>query len=238
MMKMMLTKILLVASVVFSGVTIETHAASTSSSVAAPVARTQKRRATRRVRRSKKRLREPDVIFVPTPPETVDEMLRQAHLKKGDVLYDLGSGDGRIPIAAAKQYGVRAVGIDIDPKLVEEARETAKREGVENLVSFRNEDMFLTDVREATVVTLYLSNTLNVMLRPKLLRELKPGSLIISHDFRMGDWVPDKSVRVPWKNLYRTVYVWTVPRGGRYKKKQVSTTRNSGWRVSTVESKS
>jgi ubiquinone/menaquinone biosynthesis C-methylase UbiE len=158
------------------------------------------------------------VIFVPTPPETVDEMLRQANLKKGDVLYDLGSGDGRIPLAAAKQYGVRAVGIDIDPKLVSEANESARREGLEGLVSFRHEDMFAADISEATVVTLYLSNTLNVMLRPKLLRELRPGSRIVSHDFRMGDWPPEKTVRVPWKNLYRTVYVWTVPRGGRYKK--------------------
>ena len=211
-MKSVLTKILPAVCVVLSCVTVDARAAHASSP------QTQKRHATRRARQSKKRLREPDVIFVPTPPETVDEMLRQAHLKKGDVLYDWGSGDGRIPIAAAKQYGVRAVGIDIDPKLVEEAKETARREGVENLVSFRNEDMFLTDVREATVVTLYLSNTLNVMLRPKLLRELKPGSLIISHDFRMGDWAPEKTVRVPWKNLYRTVYVWTVPRGGRYRK--------------------
>ncbi|MFL6283158.1 MAG: SAM-dependent methyltransferase [Pyrinomonadaceae bacterium] len=216
----MLTKILLPACLALSCVTAEARAVSASSRFVASrsSAQTQKRRAARHRQRSKKRLREPDVIFVPTPPETVDEMLRQAHLKKGDVLYDLGSGDGRIPIAAAKQYGVRAVGIDIDPKLVEEAKETARREGVENLVSFRNEDMFLTDVREATVVTLYLSNTLNVMLRPKLLRELKPGSFIISHDFRMGDWVPEKAVRVPWKNLYRTVYVWTVPRGGRYKR--------------------
>ncbi|HJQ33204.1 MAG TPA: methyltransferase domain-containing protein [Pyrinomonadaceae bacterium] len=165
-----------------------------------------------------KPLRQPDVIFVPTPPETVDEMLRQAHLKKGDVLYDLGSGDGRIPIAAAKQYGVRAVGIDIDPKLVEEATESAKREGVGDLVTFRLGDMFAADIHDATVVTLYLSDTLNVMLRPKLLRDLRPGSLIISHDFRMGDWQPEKTIRVPWKNLYRTVYVWTVPRGGRYKK--------------------
>ena len=218
-MKATLTKILLTVCLVFSCVITETRAAYASS------AQTQKRRAARQRQRSKKKLREPDVIFVPTPPETVDEMLRQAHLKKGDVLYDLGSGDGRIPIAAAKQYGVRAVGIDIDPKLVEEAKETARREGVENLVSFRNEDMFLTDVREATVVTLYLSNTLNVMLRPKLLRELRPGSFIISHDFRMGDWVPEKSVRVPWKNLYRTVYVWTVPRGGRYKSSRVNTSR-------------
>src|SRR5918911_224002 len=211
-MKALPTKILLAACLVLSCVTVGTSAASASSSAA----QSQKRR-TARHRQTKKKLREPDVVFVPTPPETVDEMLRQARLKKGDVLYDLGSGDGRIPIAAAKQYGVRAVGIDIDPKLVEEGKETARREGVEKLVSFRNEDMFLTDVREATVVTLYLSNTLNVMLRPKLLRELKPGSRIISHDFRMGDWAPEKTVRVPWKNLYRTVYVWTVPRGGRYK---------------------
>ncbi len=219
MMKVVLTKIFPAVCLVLSCVMIETHAASASSrAVAASSSRTQKGGASRRVRRSRRKLREPDVIFVPTPPETVDEMLRQAHLKKGDVLYDLGSGDGRIPIAAAKQYGVRAVGIDIDPKLVDEASETAKREGVEKLVSFRNEDMFAADVHEATVVTLYLSNTLNVMLRPKLLRELRPGSLIISHDFRMGDWVPEKTVRVPWKNLYRTVYVWTVPRGGRYKK--------------------
>lgn len=217
-MKSLLTKIFLPACLVLSCMTIEARAVSASSRSAASSVQAQKRRAARQRQRSKRKLREPDVIFVPTPPETVDEMLRQAHLKKGDVLYDLGSGDGRIPIAAAKQYGVRAVGIDIDPKLVEEAKETARREGVENLVSFRNEDMFLTDVREATVVTLYLSNTLNVMLRPKLLRELKPGSLIISHDFRMGNWTPEKAVRVPWKNLYRTVYVWTVPRVGRYKK--------------------
>jgi predicted O-methyltransferase YrrM len=220
MMKAVLTKIFLPACLVLSCVTMQMRAASASSRTVASssAAQTRKGRATRRVRRSKRKLREPDVIFVPTPPETVEEMLRQAHLKKGDVLYDLGSGDGRIPIAAAKQYGVRAVGIDIDPKLVDEARETARREGVENLVSFRNEDMFAADVREATVVTLYLSNTLNVMLRPKLLRELRPGSLIISHDFRMGDWSPEKTVRVPWKNLYRTVYVWTVPRGSRYRK--------------------
>ncbi|MET0649029.1 MAG: methyltransferase domain-containing protein [Pyrinomonadaceae bacterium] len=178
----------------------------------------QKKRIGRTAQRRQRPLRRPDVIYVPTPPETVDEMLRQARLKKGDVLIDLGSGDGRIPLAAARQYGVRAVGIDIDPKLVEEAAETAKREGLDNLVTFRLGDMFAADLSGATVVTLYLSDRLNVMLRPKLLRELKPGSRIVSHDFRMGDWPPEKSVRVPWKNLYRTVYVWTVPRGGRYKK--------------------
>ncbi|HEX8188689.1 MAG TPA: methyltransferase domain-containing protein [Pyrinomonadaceae bacterium] len=184
-----------------------------------PGAALQKRRTARPAQRRKPRLREPDVIFVPTPPETVDEMLRQAHLKKGDVLFDLGSGDGRIPIAAAKQYGVRAVGIDIDEKLVAEAAEAAKREGVGDLVTFRLGDMFAADLRGATVVTLYLSDTLNVMLRPKLLRELPAGARIVSHDFRMGDWQPEKAVRVPWKNLYRTVYVWTVPRGRSYKKK-------------------
>jgi ubiquinone/menaquinone biosynthesis C-methylase UbiE len=212
MMRMLLTNIALSACVLFS--------ASLPAVAGAGVA-LQKRRTVRTAQRRKPRLREPDVIFVPTPPETVDEMLRQARLKKGDVLFDLGSGDGRIPIAAARQYGVRAVGIDIDPKLVEEATEAAKREGVSDLVTFRLGDMFAADLRGATVVALYLSDTLNVMLRPKLLRELPVGARIVSHDFRMGDWPPEKSVRVPWKNLYRTVYVWTVPRRRSYKKKQV-----------------
>ncbi|MDQ1729778.1 MAG: hypothetical protein QOD33_1903 [Pyrinomonadaceae bacterium] len=162
--------------------------------------------------RRQRPLRRPDVIYYPTPPETVAEMLRLAQIKKGDVLYDLGSGDGRIPIAAAKQFGIRAVGIEIDPKLVTEATEQARAEGVADLVRFRNEDMFHIDVSEATVVTLYLSEKLNVLLRPKLLSELRPGSRIISHDFRMGDWQPEQTVRVPWGKLYRTVYVWTVPR--------------------------
>jgi hypothetical protein len=161
--------------------------------------------------RKKRQLRKPDVIYYPTPPETVDEMLRMAKIKKGDVLYDLGSGDGRIPIAAAKQYGIRAVGIEIDPKLVTEAAENAKQAGVSELVRFRNEDMFRVDVSEATIVTLYLSEKLNVLLRPKLLGELRPGSRILSHDFRMGDWQPEQIVRVPWGKLYRTVYLWTVP---------------------------
>jgi ribosomal protein L11 methylase PrmA len=159
----------------------------------------------------KRRLRKPDVIYYPTPPETVAEMLRMAKIKNGDVLYDLGSGDGRIPIAAAKQYGIRAVGIEIDPKLVTEAEEKARQANVSGLVRFRNEDMFRVDVREATIVTLYLSEKLNVLLRPKLLRELRPGSRILSHDFRMGDWKPEQTVRVPWGKLYRTVYLWTVP---------------------------
>jgi cyclopropane fatty-acyl-phospholipid synthase-like methyltransferase len=138
-------------------------------------------------------------------------MLRMAKVRKGDVLYDLGSGDGRIPIAAARQYGVRAVGIEIDPKLVTEAQEAARQAGVSDLVRFRNEDMFRVDVSEASIVTLYLSEKLNVLLRPKLLTELRPGSRILSHDFRMGDWKPEQIVRVPWGKLYRTVYLWTVP---------------------------
>ena len=173
-----------------------------------------------RTSRKKKRLRKPDVIYYPTPPETVVEMLRLAQIKKGDVLYDLGSGDGRIPIAAAQQYGIRAVGIEIEPKLVTESEENAQRANVAALVRFRNEDMFHIDLREATVVTLYLSEKLNVLLRPKLLRELRPGSRIISHDFRMGDWKPEQTVRVPWGKLYRTVYVWTVPRKSRATKRQ------------------
>lgn len=168
--------------------------------------------------RKKRRVRKPDVIYYPTPPETVAEMLRLANIKKGEVLYDLGSGDGRIPIAAARASGIRAVGIEIDPKLVAEAEENARSAGVSELVSFRTEDMFRVDIREASIVTLYLSEKLNVLLRPKLLRELRPGSRIVSHDFRMGDWKPEQTVRVPWGQLYRTVYLWTVPRPRKIKK--------------------
>lgn len=159
----------------------------------------------------KRRLRKPDVIYYPTPPETVAEMLRMAKIKKGDVLYDLGSGDGRIPIAAATQFGISAVGIEIDPKLVTEAEENARQANVSQVVRFRNEDMFRVNYGEATIVTLYLSEKLNVLLRPKLLSELRPGSRILSHDFRMGNWKPEQTVRVPWGKLYRTVYLWTVP---------------------------
>lgn len=167
--------------------------------------------AAQRPSRRTKPIRKPDVIYYSTPAETVDEMLRMARIKKGDVLYDLGSGDGRIPISAAQRYGIRAVGIEIDPKLILEAEENARRANVSSLVNFRNDDMFRTNLREATVVTLYLSEKLNVLLRPKLLRELRPGTRIVSHDFRMGDWQPEQTVRVPWGKLFRTVYLWTVP---------------------------
>jgi hypothetical protein len=171
-----------------------------------------------RTSRKRRRLRKPDVIYYSTPPETVAEMLRMAGTKKDDVLYDLGSGDGRIPIAAAQQYGIRAVGIEIDPKLVTEAEENARRANVSSLVNFRNDDMFLINLSQATIVTLYLSEKLNVLLRPKLLRELRPGTRIVSHDFLMGDWKPERTVRVPWGKLYRTVYLWTVPHQPRVKK--------------------
>ena len=178
---------------------------SASPQAAAPRARAQRRGRQRRLRR-------PDVIFVPTPPETVDEMLRQANLKKGDVLYDLGSGDGRIPLAAARKYGVRAVGIDIDPKLVAEANEAARREGLESLVSFRHADMFAADVSEATVVTLYLLQTQNEALLPKL-RELKPGARVVAHHFPVPGLKPDRTVKVRSKetNEEHALYLYTAP---------------------------
>src|SRR5512134_925265 len=147
----------------------------------------------------------PDVIYVPTPHEVVDDMLRLANVGKGDVLYDLGSGDGRIAIAAAKKYGIRAVGIDIDPDRIKDAN--AKKAGVEKLVQFRQEDLFKADFREATVITLYLLPDLNVKLRPRLWEELKPGTRIVSHQFDMGTWKPEKRVEANGG----VVYFWTIP---------------------------
>jgi SAM-dependent methyltransferase len=149
----------------------------------------------------------PDVIYVPTPHEVVDDMLRLANVHKGDVLYDLGSGDGRIAIAAAKKYGIKAVGIDIDPERIREATENARKAGVTNLVQFRQEDLFKADFRDATVVTLYLLPDLNVKLRPRLWDELKPGTRIVSHQFDMGTWKPERKVELNG----RTIYFWTVP---------------------------
>ena len=151
--------------------------------------------------------RNPDVIFVPTPQEVVEDMLRLANVRKGDVLYDLGSGDGRIPVTAARLYGVRGVGIDIDPERIREAQENAKKNGVESLVKFRQQDLFEADFREATVVTLYLLPDLNLKLRPRLLDELRPGTRIVSHQFDMGDWKPAKKL----ESNGRTVYFWVVP---------------------------
>jgi ribosomal protein L11 methylase PrmA len=153
-------------------------------------------------------LRSPDVIFVPTPQEVVDAMLKVAKVTKNDVVYDLGSGDGRIPISAAKQYGARGVGIDIDPQRIKEAQENLKAAGVGDLVKFMNADLFETNISEATVVTLYLLPSLNVKLMPKLMKELKPGTRIVSHAFDMGDWKPEQTLNVEG----RTVYYWTIPK--------------------------
>ncbi len=151
--------------------------------------------------------RPPDVIFVPTPQDVVEDMLRLADVKKGDVLYDLGSGDGRVAITAAKKYGVRAVGIDIDPERIWEAQDKARGTGVGGLVEFRLQDLFQANFREATVVTLYLLPDLNVRLRPRLWAELKPGTRIVSHQFDMGDWKPEKKLETNG----RVVYFWTIP---------------------------
>jgi ribosomal protein L11 methylase PrmA len=149
----------------------------------------------------------PDVFYVPTPHEVVEDMLRLADVKKGDILYDLGSGDGRIPIAAARKYGIRATGIDIDPVRIAEANQKARGAGVTKLVEFRQEDLFKANFRDATIVTLYLLPELNLRLRPRLWAELKPGTRIVSHQFDMGDWPPEKKL----ESHGRTVYFWTVP---------------------------
>jgi len=151
-------------------------------------------------------LRTPDVIFVPTPPEVVEAMLKVAKVGKGDVLYDLGSGDGRIAIAAAK-LGARATGIDIDPQRIKEANENAQKEGMTGKVTFKNEDLFAANFSDATVITLYLLPSLNLKLMPKL-KTLKPGTRIVSHAFDMGDWKAEQTLDVGG----RTVYYWTIPK--------------------------
>lgn len=151
--------------------------------------------------------RTPDVVYVPTPEPVVDAMLKLARVEEGDVLYDLGSGDGRIPVTAAREYGIRAVGIDIDPKRIAEARTNVRNAGVEDLVTIQQGDLFEADISEASVVTLYLLDSLNQKLRPKLMRELQPGTRIVSHAFRMGDWEPEAQEIVD----ERAIFLWTVP---------------------------
>ena len=152
-------------------------------------------------------LRSPDVIFVPTPQEVVDAMLKMAKVGPNDVIYDLGSGDGRLPITAAKTYGARGVGIDIDPQRIREANENLKTAGVGDKVKFLNQDLFTTDISEATVVTLYLLPSQNLKLIPKLNKELKPGTRVVSHAFDMGDIKPQQTLNVNG----RTIYFWTTP---------------------------
>jgi trans-aconitate methyltransferase len=154
--------------------------------------------------------KEPEVPYVPTHEKVVDEMLKVAKVGKNDILYDLGSGDGRIPITAAKRFGTRGVGVDVDPARITEARENAIKAGVADKVKFFQQDLFETDIREATVVTLYLLPEVNLRLRPKLLSDLKPGTRVVSHNYDMGDWAPLKTlnVRVPQEH---TIYYWVVP---------------------------
>jgi len=152
-----------------------------------------------------------DVPYVPTPYEVVNEMLRMAGVGKNDILYDLGCGDGRIVITAAKEIGCRGVGIDIDPQRIEECKNNAASAGVTDQVKFLQQDLFEADFSKATVVTLYLLQTVNLELRPKILRVLKPGTRVVSHDFSMKDWRTDKSTEVKLERRSHSVYFWIVP---------------------------
>ena len=159
----------------------------------------------------------PDVPYVPTTDEAVQAMLKLADVKKSDNVYDLGCGDGRIVIAAAKNFGAHGIGIDIDPVRIREARANAQKAGVSAIVKFIEQDLFQADFRDATVVTLFLLPQVNLKLRPKLLAELKPGTRIVSNTFDMGDWKPDKEMNVGNDSgdddmfLSRKLFLWTVP---------------------------
>ena len=149
-----------------------------------------------------------DVWYVPTPHEVVDRMLDVAMIRPTDVVYDLGCGDGRMVIAAAKKFGARGVGVDLDPARIKEARANARKAGVEQLVSFHVGDMFETDLHEANVVLLYLLPELNRRLKPKLFAELPPGARVVSHDFDMGrDWPPDRTIKLGGDGIY----MWVMP---------------------------
>lgn len=152
--------------------------------------------------------KQPDVVYVPTPQPVVEAMLELARVTPADVVYDLGSGDGRIVITAARKYGARGVGVEMDPVLVKKARENAAAAGVSGRVRFVTADLFDTDLRRATVVTLYLLQSINERLRPKLVRELKPGARVVSHVFNMGpEWPPDQTITVDRSR----VFLWRIP---------------------------
>jgi tRNA G37 N-methylase Trm5 len=150
--------------------------------------------------------RSPDVPYVPTREDVVDTMLKMAKVGPKDIVFDLGSGDGRIVIAAASKYGAKGMGVDIDPQRVREAKENAKEANVTDKVTFKQGDLFEMDLSKATVVTLYLLPSVNMKLRPKLLSELKPGTRVVSHNYDMGDWKPDQTVELEG----HTVYLWTI----------------------------
>jgi hypothetical protein len=151
------------------------------------------------------------VPYVPTPQEVVDRMLEIAQVKKGDVVYDLGSGDGRIVVTAAKKYGVKAIGFEIDPQRIKESHENIKKAGVEKLVEIRQQDIRTVDLSGASVLTMYLLPEVNLMLRPNIWSQMKPGSRVVSHDFDMGDWKPVKTEEIKdssgWEH---TLYFWRV----------------------------
>jgi SAM-dependent methyltransferase len=152
-----------------------------------------------------------DVIYVPTDMEVVIAMLEAAKVGPGDVVYDLGCGDGRIVITAARRFGARGVGVDLDPERIAEARLNAIQAGVSDRVTFLVQDLFATDVSPATVVALYLSPDINVRLRPKLQLELRPGSRIVSHQFDMDDWAPQRTIEMEVASSRRRVFLWEVP---------------------------
>ena len=154
-----------------------------------------------------KKLQEPDVGYEPSPQNVVERMLKLANVHKGDVVYDLGCGDGRIVITAAKQFGATGVGIDINPIRIKESLQNARKAGVIDRVTFSIEDLFTADIQEATVVALFLSHSVNLKLRPKLLRELKPGTRVVSYYWDMDDWKPDKRIEVDGD----PIYLWTIP---------------------------
>ena len=148
----------------------------------------------------------PDIHYVPTSNGVADAMLRLAHTTASDVVYDLGSGDGRIVIAAAKKYGARGVGVEIDGNLIKDANKNARKAGVADRVRFLQQDLFKTDLSDATVVTLYLSNSINMRLRGILERQLRPGTRVVSHRFTFGDWKPEAEQRLEGTSIY----LWTV----------------------------
>lgn len=153
----------------------------------------------------------PGILFVATPEGVGIEMLKLARVSPADVVYDLGSGDGRLVIAAARELGARGVGVELDAKLVQDSRESALKAGVADRTQFLWQDIFQANIAPATVVALYLSPKLNLELRPKLLRELRPGTRIVSHDFDMGDWPPARTVRVKGPTREHALHLWIVP---------------------------
>ena len=163
--------------------------------------------------------KKPDIHYVPTPQELVDVMLEMARAGKDDIVYDLGSGDGRLVITAAEKYGASGIGIDIDPERIAEARENAKKAGVEDKVRFVERDLFESNFHDATVVTLYLLNELNLRLRPRIFAQTKPGTRVVSHAFTMGEWEPDAQKTIEIRGESYDAYYWVVPANmsGRWK---------------------